>query len=106
MRIGTGQLGSGLPQFNVHRPCGWLPCHGWSSCRDFPRVLWRHSRLLFLRMTATGLRLSRCHRPILDAFILSAALAVGLRCGRRLNLLSDTRAGGECEEESKRNAEA
>jgi len=56
-------------------------------------------------MTATGLRLSRGHRPILDAFVLSAALHRGrrFRCGWRL--LSDTRPGKESEQNSERNAE-
>ena len=62
-------------------------------------------RLGVLRMTATGLRLSRGHRPVLDAFVLSAALGRGrrFRCGRRL--LSDTRAGKESKQKSERNGE-
>src|SRR6476619_5082512 len=80
----------------------WGLGHSWSCCGDLLGVL----RFGVLWMTATGLRLTRCYRPILDALILTAALDVGLRCRRRLSLLSDTRAGGECEQESKRNAEA
>jgi hypothetical protein len=56
-------------------------------------------------MAAAGLRLSRGYRPVLDAFVLSAALDRGrrFRCGWRL--LRDTRAGNESEQKSERNAE-